>query len=123
MCEGRSSRNEELHMRITYDMLIDSGACEEQCEVFQECFSDFSYPDGVEVTRERCIQYAACFDWAAGSDLFFGRQARDTFDRLTNRERRIYISSHFCDMKSQDDFTMATAIAFAEVAEFFYKTA
>ena len=55
-------------MFISYDMLRTAGACQEQRVLFRRYF-----PDGVEVTRDLCVQYAQEFDFAwAGHNLLHG---------------------------------------------------
>jgi hypothetical protein len=62
-------------MKITYELLVKKGACEEQRNKFRERF-----PEGVELTRELCVANASEFsiEWAA--ENFLNKKQRADYE-------------------------------------------
>lgn len=76
-------------MYISPKMLQDEHACPAEYSLFKDLFGE-----GVTVTTELCLQYAADFDWNWAALHLLPLEDYRTYQRLTYRQRAEYIRDH-----------------------------
>lgn len=71
-------------MKITYQLLDRLSACSDYLEEFDRRFPAREYPDGVEVTVERCVEHAQNFDWHWAAAKLLDDEGFNQFETLTS---------------------------------------
>lgn len=72
-------------MFITVEMLKTADVCATARSRFEDLF-----PDGVEVTRELCLQHASAFDWDWAAENLLPKSAWDVYDAAVEPALDVY---------------------------------
>lgn len=75
-------------MHITYQQLVEKGACAEQLKLFKRRFGP-----RVNVTKKLCLQHAEVFAWHWAAVKLLNRKQYATFRVLQNRALDDYLDA------------------------------